>query len=300
MTEVRVGVCIPNFGNRCDTKAITEVARKAEELGYDSVWVTDHILLPKHLSYPYGRIFEPLVTLAYVAAVTTRVRLGTSMIILPMRNPVITAKELASIDNLSGGRVIAGLAIGWAEEEFRNLGAGHLFRKRAKLFEEQVALIRQLWSEREVRFEGRFYRIENGISDPRPLQPGGIPIWLGGNSEQAVRRALRIAEAWQFTGIPLDELEHRMGIIKEEARRDFIVSGRFTVDMTGKAPRESKAASGARRIIISGNPQEVINQLEQYIEKGTTYLVLGFGDKDKQSLVKDMERFSREVQPSIQ
>ena len=299
MPEVKFGVCIPNFGDRCDKKAIVDVAKKAEELLYDSAWVTDHILLPKNLSYPYGRIFEPLVTLAFVAGITDRIKLGTSMIILPMRNPVITAKEIASIDNLSGGRVIAGFAVGWAEEEFRNLGVGDLFKKRGKLLEEQIKLVKKIWSEREISFEGRFYRITSGISDPRPLQSGGPPIWLGGNSEYAVKRAVRIADAWQFTGIPLEELEARMEIIRKGNRRNFIISGRFTVDMTGKSPRESRAASGGRRVIISGDAQAVINQLEQYLERGTSYFVLSFGDKDSASLIKDMEKFHSEVIPSL-
>ncbi len=297
---VGLGVCIPNYGNYCSREAVVEVARAAEELGYDSIWTTDHILLPSTQRYPYGRILETLTTLSYVAALTNRVKLGTSIIILPMRNAVIVAKALASLDILSGGRVIAGVAVGWSEQEFRNLGVGHLFRKRGKLLDEQIELMRLLWREQNIRFSGRFHRIEDGISDPRPVQEGGPRIWIGGNSEYAVKRALRLGDAWHFTGIDLEELDARLELIKQDGRKDLLVTGRFTVDLSGKAPRVSRAASGAKRVMISGrDPQEVINQLEPYVERSVEYLVLSFGDKPYEGLRRDLKRFIEEVSPSL-
>ncbi len=295
-----IGVCIPNYGNNSSRESIIEVAKTAEELGFDSVWTTDHILLPTSQRYPYGRIFETLTTLSYVAALTSRVKLGTSILILPMRNAVIVAKMLASLDVLSGGRVIAGVAVGWSEQEFRNLGVGHLFKKRGKLLNEQIRLMRLIWREYNVRFKGRFYEIEDGVSDPRPIQAKGPSIWVGGNSEHAVRRALELGDAWHFTGITLDELNERLQLINQSGRKDLLVTGRFTVDLSGKAPRESKAASGARRVIISSrDTQGIINQLEPYVEKGVKYLVCGFGDKPVEQQKRDMKTFIEEVAPSL-
>ncbi len=295
--RVKFGVCLPNFGKNSSRESITKIAKAAEELGYDSIWVTDHILMPRNLSYPYGRIYEPLITLSYVAAITQRVKLGTSIIVLPMRNAVITAKELATLDNLSGGRLIAGFAVGWAEEEFRNLGAP--FKGRGELFSEQLKLLKTLWSSRSPTFVGKYHKIESAVFDPRPIQPDGPPIWLGGHSRAAVRRALSLADGWHFSGIPLDEFHDRIRLVQSSNREGFVVSGRFSVDLSGKSPRETVAPTGMRRVMLSGRPQQVIEQLTPYAEAGATYFVLNFGDKQTDKIIEDMKIFTREVEPSF-
>lgn len=293
------GVCLPNYGNNSSREAIVEVAKAAEELGYDSVWTTDHILLPSSHSYPYGKIYESLTTLSYVAALTDNVKLGTSILVLPMRNAVTVAKMLASLDSLSGGRVIAGVAVGWSEQEFKNLGVGHLFKKRGRLLNEQIKVMRLIWRGSRVSFKGHFHEIEDGVSDPRPKQLNGPSVWIGGNSEYAVKRALELGDAWHFTGITLEELDERLRLISQRGGK-IPVTGRFTVDLTGKAPRESRAASGARRVVISGrDAQEVINQLTPYVDRGVSYLVCSFGDKPSQRQINDMKRFINDIIPSL-
>jgi len=291
------GVCIPNFGGSSSQESIVKVARSAEELGYDSVWVTDHVMLPRHQSYPYGRTYEAIVTLSYVAALTTKIRLGTSILVLPMRNPVITAKQLASLDDLSGGRVIAGLAVGWSEDEFNNLGAR--FEGRGRVFSESIKLIKALWSDKHPTFLGEYHKIANVVFDPVPRQPKGPPIWIGGNSATAARRAAALSDGWHPTGIPLDEFIARVNVIRKRLPRGFTISGRFTVDLTGKTPRETKSRTGERRTILSGDAEHVIRMMDEYVKAGLSYFVLYFGEHPSSRTVELLREFERDVAPSF-
>ncbi|MEM2024274.1 MAG: TIGR03619 family F420-dependent LLM class oxidoreductase [Candidatus Caldarchaeum sp.] len=288
------GVCLPNFGKHVSAETVARVAEEAEEMGYDSVWATDHLILPPSHRYPYGNILEALTTMAYVSSVTEQVKIGSSVIILPMREPVQVAKALASIDFLSGGRVIAGFGAGWSAEEFQNIGMN--FNNRGRRFDEALKLVRTLWRGGEVSFKGRYYSVESGVFEPRPVQPGGPPVWVGGNSEKAFNRAVALADGWHFTGIPLETLAQRLH--RFQPKNGFTISGRLTIDFTGKSPRLTKSRLGEDRVILSGNFDYVSDVLEDYLEQGVTYFALYFGDKPADQYVKDMEAFLREVAAS--
>lgn len=291
--RIEFGVCLPNFGKHLSPKSIDVIASEAEELGYESVWITDHLLLPPTQRYPYGSILEAITTMAHVASVTEEVKVGSSVLILPMREPVQVAKALAAIDVLSGGRVVAGFGAGWCEEEFQNLGMN--FRNRGRRFDEALQLIKQLWQGGEVSFKGRYYKVEAGIFEPAPAQNGGPPIWIGGNSEHALRRAMKHGQAWHFTGITLDTLSERVSNISKT--EGFKISGRFTVDFSGKTPQVVKVRAGENRAILTGSPNKIIDTIEQYINLNVTHFALYFGDKPAEDYVKDMEKFSKEVMP---
>ncbi len=141
---MKLGVCVPNYGETSSPVALDTIAAEAESLGYDSVWCTDHILMPERSGTPYERIFDSLTSLAYLAKATKRVRLGISSLITPMRNPVIVAKQLATIDNLSNGRIMLATSVGWNETEFSHLGSN--FHNRGRRLDESIRLIRSLWS----------------------------------------------------------------------------------------------------------------------------------------------------------
>lgn len=288
------GVCIPNFGNNLSIQSVSTVASEAEEMEYESVWVTDHLLLPSSQKYPYGTILEILSTMSFLAGITERVKIGSSVIVLPMRETVQVAKALATIDFLSNGRVIAGFAAGWCEEEFRNLGMN--FHNRGKRFDESLQLIKTLWRGGEAVFEGRYYQIKSGIFEPRPLQPGGPPIWIGGNSDKALQRALKHGQGWHFTGIPLNQLEQRLQ--GRKIPEGFVLSGRMTIDFTGKSPRLVKSRTGEERAILSGSVDQISEQLSEYVDRGIRYFAIYFGDKPADRYVKDMELFSKEIIPS--
>ena len=181
------GVCLPNFPDGASPEGIEAAADVAERLSWSTVWTTDHILVPHADTADYGRIYDAIVTLAWVGARHPNVRLGTSVIVVPMRNAVTLAKDLATLDSLSGGRVVAGVGIGWNETEFANVGAADRFHTRGAYLDETIALWRHLWSGSSEPFHGRFHTIDDFVFGPLPVQ-APLPIVIGGRAEPALRR----------------------------------------------------------------------------------------------------------------
>ena len=188
---VHLGVILPNFGDQSSPGRIREVAEAAEELGFDSVWATEHILVGPDAVDPYGRVYAPLVTLAWLAGITERVALGTSIVLAPLHHPMHLAKEAATLQELSGGRLKLGLGMGWHEDEFRFLGEE--FRGRGRRADEGIRLMRALWRG-ERSFAGDQWSFSNGtfapLPDPEP------ELWFGGSSERSIRRAREHDGVW--------------------------------------------------------------------------------------------------------
>jgi probable F420-dependent oxidoreductase len=204
MTDVgRFGVFLPSYVWEGDgperARGIKTFARRVEELGFDSLFITDHLLAAKRF-YSVNWL-EPLISLAVAAGATERVRLGTSILIMPLRNPVILAKELATLDVLSGGRVELGVGVGWLREEFDALGVP--WERRGARTDEYIEALRALWRDDQCTFEGEFCRFENAKSFPKPVQ-GLIPIHVGGHTEAAARRAGRLGDGF-FPGRSTDD-----------------------------------------------------------------------------------------------
>jgi probable F420-dependent oxidoreductase len=195
---MQLGIHLPHIGRKAGPDALRRAAVQAEELGFSDVWVSEHVILPKAAPYPPSPSFyEPILTLTWAAAVTRRVRLGTSVIVLPMHHPVPMAKQLATLQCLSGGRVIFGVGVGWLEAEFAALGAP--FRERGRRMDESIALMRALWTEDPVTFQTRHIAAEivEMRMQPPPVAP--IPIWVGGGSAAAQARATRACDGWHGT-----------------------------------------------------------------------------------------------------
>ena len=192
---MQIGVHLPHIGRKATPDAVKRAAVQAEDLGLSDVWVSEHVILPKAAPYPPSPAFlEPILTLTWAAAVTTRVGLGTSVIVLPMHHPVPLAKQIASLQYLSGGRAIFGIGVGWLEAEFAALGAP--FRQRGRRMDESIALMRALWNEDPVSFEARYVTAEIKEMRMQPQPPRPIPIWVGGSSEPALARAVRLCDGW--------------------------------------------------------------------------------------------------------
>jgi probable F420-dependent oxidoreductase len=190
---MRLGVHLPQYGRAASPEAIRRAAVQAEELGFDDVWVSDHLVVPDGTPYPPAFLYEPLATLLWAAAATSRVGLGTSVLILPYRNPVHQAKELATLDQLSLGRVVVGAGAGWLEGEFDALGVP--FAERGARTDEAIDVLRACWSEEDpVTFTGPRVRLEAMKVRPKPAHP--IPVWVGGESPPALRRALAKGDGW--------------------------------------------------------------------------------------------------------
>ena len=188
---MHLGVILPNYGPHADPATVRRTVEVAEELGFDSVWTTEHIIVGPEGVDPYGRVYDPLVTLAWIAGWTERIGLGTSIVLVPLHHPIHLAKEVATLQELSGGRFTLGVGIGWHRDEYDFMGVE--FAGRGRRADEAIRLLRALWSgERE--FHGRFWSFADATFAPLPEpQP---EIWVGGSSDRAVRRARELGDAW--------------------------------------------------------------------------------------------------------
>jgi probable F420-dependent oxidoreductase len=214
---MEVGVIIHNAGAKASPESLVKTTQWADELGYHSVWLTDHVALKEEVNswYPYrthGRWdyppdtpwIDPLLSLAWVGATVPALKVGTSVLVIPLRNPVLLAKQLSSLDFLTGGRVILGAGAGWMKEEFDLMGQD--FANRGKRAVEMVQLMRQLWSGETVDFQGEFYQVSGCKMYPRPVH-GTIPVVWGGHSDAAIKRVAKVGDGWHPTQITLAELE---------------------------------------------------------------------------------------------
>lgn len=228
---MQFGVALPQFGPPARDPAlrdrIRDVAVAADQLGFDVVWTAEHLIFPAQLCtpYPYGGgrapfdISDPILdvatTLAFVAALTTRVRLGTSVVVLPYHHPIALAKALATLDVLSNGRLLLGVAGGWLREEFDLLGVP--FHERGARTDEYLALLKQLWSDERVTFRGRFFTLDDAVFFPKPIQRPHPPIWIGGDSAAALRRVGRVGDGWMAVPRGLAHLEGCIATIRQAA-----------------------------------------------------------------------------------
>jgi probable F420-dependent oxidoreductase len=244
---MQIGVHLPHIGRKATPEVVTRAAVQAEELGLADVWVSEHVILPKDAPYPPSPAFlEPILTLAlaWAAAATKRVRLGTSVIVLPMHHPVPIAKQLATLQTLSNGRVIFGIGVGWLEAEFSALGVP--FRERGRRTDESIALLRALWSQDPVTFKPRYWatQIEEMRMQPPPSAP--IPLWVGGSSEKALERAVNLCDGWhgsRLTAEAAAPVIKRLRTVRPD--KTFTISLRTSFD--GKDPAELGARLGAYR-----------------------------------------------------
>jgi probable F420-dependent oxidoreductase len=188
---VQFGVILPNYGKGASPDSIRRVAEAAEELGFDSVWATEHIIVGPEGVDPYGRVYDPFVTLGWIAGWTERIGLGTSIVLVPLHNPMHLAKQVATLQELSGGRFTLGVGMGWHKDEFDFMGVE--FKNRGRRADEALRLMRALWKG-ERDFAGEHWSFHDATSEPHPSpQP---EIWVGGSSDRAIRRALELGDAW--------------------------------------------------------------------------------------------------------
>jgi probable F420-dependent oxidoreductase len=246
---MKFGLRLPGAGPYAGPEAISAFARKAEELGFDSLWMTDHIALPVDIEskYPYredGKFFWPpetpyydtILTLAWAAAATQRIRVGTSVLIASWHQPVNTAKALATLDNLNGGRTICAIGAGWMKEQFEILGAP--FSQRGARTTEYMRLLRHLWTEDVIDFNGEYFQYSGFKFYPKPISKPSIPLWCGGKSTGVLKRVAAVADGWHPLYIGPDELETKLtelsGYLAENGRSlaDISLSARPVTQAT--------------------------------------------------------------------
>src|SRR5712691_7759699 len=215
---MRIGCSLLNNQGIEDVQALVDLAVRAEELGFHSVWAHDHVFNVGHVFDRIGGkpYYEPLTLLSFVAARTRRVRLGTSVLVLPYHNPIRLAKTAATLDVLSGGRLILGVGVGLIEKEIRAMGSP--FAERGAFTDEAIAVMRTLWAEEDPRFDGKYSRFAGMKFSPKPLQKPSIPFVIGGVSRAAIRRAARLGDGWQPLGLSPEALGQGMAVLREELR----------------------------------------------------------------------------------
>ena len=285
---MKFGICVPNYGETSSTEALRNVALEAERAGCDSLWTTDHILMPRNSGTPYERIFDSISTLAYLAGITKRVKLGISSLIVAMRNPVVVAKQLATIDNLSGGRLMLAIGAGWNEKEFDHLGSD--FHNRGKRVDASIRLMRALWRG-ETNFKSRVLSLEfsDAVFEPLPIQKH-LTIWIGGTSKAAMKRAANLGDAWHPNVQPLEQFAKLVADFREsfpEARTKEICV-RIGVN-TRAEQTEYKSPLGEKRIMFSGNPAQNKQILSRLQELGVSYLVAVPSPDGKASVADQMD-----------
>ncbi len=294
---MQFGVALPHYSQLATREALVQASREAEALGYDSVWTTDHVLMASDQPEPYGRIIEAFVGLTYVAALTDRVRLGTSVIVLPQREPVLVAKQAAALDVLSGGRLVLGVGAGWNEREFGFLGAS--FHDRGRRLDEYIGALRTLWSAPAPRFEGRYVRFADVSFEPRPIQAGGPPIWIGGGSRAALRRAATLGDGWQAVGSSIEEFAAAMRTIGELAGERRVTGAVRLRAAVGRKLPEQRSPSGRIQGQLSGSPEEIVEAVRAYEAAGASELVLFFGAQELDPNLADMRRFAELVRARV-
>jgi probable F420-dependent oxidoreductase len=292
-----IGCHLPTQGPLATGEAVTTFAREADRRGVASLWVSDHVVFPRTATgrYPGGRFphppdkayLEPVVTLAAVAACTTRARLGASVFILGHRHPVLMAKMLTSIDALSHGRLICGVGVGWWKEELEILGVP--FERRGRQADEALRVFDALWSQDNPSFEGEFFRFRDLGFAPKPVQTPRPPIWVGGDSPGAFRRVVTLGDGWHATSKTPAELREalpRLRAAADAAGRDFstiTLSLRYTL----------------RDELLGKGPQAVADALVEYKRLGLSHIVLEFRRDDLGRMLEILDLVTGTVRPAV-
>jgi probable F420-dependent oxidoreductase len=317
---VEFGVSLPGRGPLARPNLLLKMALAAESLGYASAFVTDHVVLPASAArsvYPYaanGQLpggaaqdyLEPFSLLAYLAHATRRIALGTSVLVIPYRNPLVTAKMLATIDVLSRGRVILGAGVGWLREEFEALAAPP-FEARGAVTDEYLKLMRAVWTSDPVTFEGRHYTIRDVHALPKPAQRGGIPIWIGGHTDAAVRRAGALGDGWHPIALRPPGLlfpeEYAQKAERVRAAAREAGGSPDGVTLSVRVPMEvrprGRPAPAGERPFFQGTADEVAGDVERYASVGVTHFVFDAVSADIAGVIANLKRFAADVRPRV-
>jgi probable F420-dependent oxidoreductase len=296
-----IGCTLPTAGPAAEPGALGALAQTAEALGFDSIWISDHVVVPERIdsSYPYsldGRFptspdepyLDPISTLSFMAGRTSRIRLGTHVLILPYRHPLLTAKMIATLDNLSGGRIDFGIGVGWMREEFEALGES-TYDRRGAATDEQLRILKKVWTEGVTSYDGEFWSFPRLGVLPMPVQKPHPPIWVGGHSKAARRRIAHFADGWLPLGarppavLPPEEIAAGIADIRSEASR------------AGRDPSSIRMCFTTSVSLDDG----VADTLRRYVDVGVERFIVSFGSHPPAEIERRMRRFTEEIRPAI-
>ena len=279
-----------------DAHGVVDLAVRAEELGYESVWASEHVF---NVSYVYDRIgnrpyYEPLTMLTYVAANTTSIGLGTSVLVLPYHNPIRLAKVAATLDVLSKGRLMLGVGVGVIEEELEAMGSS--FADRGAISDEAIAIMKELWTKEDPSFQGKYHRFSGMKFTPKPVQKPHIPIVIGGTSRAAIRRAARSGTTWHPTALAPQALAEGMDYLKEQA----VKAGRDPSEISVSVSAAIGSTHNHNRYSLGEDPEEILERSQKYQEMGLDRLLISPNTRDQSQLRPIMEMLAEVVIPVVQ
>lgn len=302
------GCHLPMFGPMATREVVLAFARRMESLGYESLWASDHVVIPHAIQsrYPYNdtgafplppeaNFLEPLTTLALVAGVTERVKLGTTILVLPHRHPVLAAKMLATLDHLSAGRVILGAGVGWMREEIELLGAP--FDRRGAWSDEAIGIMRACWREARTRHRGEFFSFDDIGVFPKPAR-GDIPIWIGGHTPRALRRVVALGDGWHAAFPSVDALERGIALLREECARQKRRFEELSITVRAGLSIRPTPVEGKRNA-MQGAPEQIIGDLHRYKALGVSSVLLETRYRDLDDMAQILETFARDIRPAI-
>ena len=313
---MKIGFNAPTQGPLSTTDNLVRLVIEGEAMGFDYATFSDHVVIPTDISarYPYSASgefptgaraerHEQLIEMAYVAGRTSKLRLVSSVMVVPHRPAVLTAKMLATIDVLSGGRLVVGIGAGWLKEEFEAIGAPD-FEQRGKVTDEYIQAFLELWSNDKPRFTGQHVRFADIVFAPKPVQKPNPPIWVGGESGPALRRTARLGDAWYPIGTnpahPLDSLARfkasvaRLRKLTREAGRDERAVG-LALRCTAYGEQVPATAGDGERRLFAGKPAEIAADIRALRAAGVEHLDFGFGGATVDAVLGEMQAFRRDV-----
>ena len=317
---MKYGFTLPGRGHLATPERLGIIARKGEEFGFDTLLTGDHILVPKNISsvYPYteggefpgsgsGESMEQITLLSYIAGQTSKIRLVTSVLIVPHRNPLIAAKSLATLDLLSEGRLVVGVGVGWMREEFQALGLPP-FEERGAVTDEYIRAFKVLWTEDDPHFEGKYISFDDISFLPKPVQKPHPPIWVGGESRPALRRTAELADGWYPLGsnptFPMGTPEQlKAGLERLAGYAERFGRDPSTIETIYRTHQFEllKQAGGPDRLPFVGDADQIAGDIRQYQDMGVTSMVWDFlrQTDDLDSMLGLMEDFSTQVWPKV-
>lgn len=306
---MQYGMSIIVRGDGAGPATFDAMAERAEATGLEALWASDHLLLPPLAKSRYpGRAdgqlpddwkrtyYQPFSVLGYLGGRTSKVRLGTSVLILPMRNPIEVAAQIAELDQLTGGRISFGVGVGWCEEEFEALG--YPFRERGRRANEGLAIVKKLWTETVTTHDGAFYRFEGAQQGPKPAQQPHPPIYVGGNSPAAIRRVARFADVWHPFKVTPESLAELRPVLDEALKAEgrkaegFPIAPKVALTFQDGPPAEGQAPT-------EGRPQDIIDALRRFRDAGATEFCFDIMTETLPVALDTMERLAQEVRGKV-
>ena len=292
---MKIGYSLSNNQGMEDIQGVIDLATRCEDLGFDSVWASEHVF---NVSYVYDRIgdkpyYEPLTVLTYVAAKTSTIGLGTSVLVLPYHNPIRLAKVAATLDVLSGGRVMLGVGVGVIEEELEAMGSP--FAERGAITDETIAIMKEQWTKEEPSYQGKYHSFSGMKFTPKPVQKPHIPIIIGGTSKAAIRRAARSGAAWHPTALSPEVLAQGMEYLKEQV----VTAGRDPSEVEVSVSAAIGSTHNHNRYSLGEDPEEVLERAQKYQEMGVGRLVVSPNTRDQSQLRPIMEMIAEVVIPAV-